>query len=150
MGERGFLGVSVDEILAAPCGLYCGACINRLIYKSCHGCGCSCGNCDATGHHQRCNIYQCCVEQRRLSDCSECAEFPCTQLVQFCYNPVWTHHLPVLENLKRRKTVGVKRWLGEQKRFWENDWYRRAWLWLQRKCEEKLKEYKEKSRSLKE
>jgi len=139
-----------DAKLAAPCGLYCGACIDRLVHKSCHGCGCSCGECDATKHHQQCNIYQCCVSKKKLADCSECSEFPCTQLIQFCYNPVWMHHLPVIENLKRRRTVGMERWLEEQKRFWENEWYRRAWLWLQRKCEEQLKRYLEESKTLEE
>lgn len=34
-----------ENKLAAPCGLYCGACIDYLIYKSCHGCGCNCVGC---------------------------------------------------------------------------------------------------------
>ena len=139
-----------DPKLAAPCGLYCGACIDWLVYKSCHGCGCSCGECDATEHHQRCDIYQCCVNDKRLVDCSECSEFPCTRLIHFCYNPVWMHHFPVLENLKRKQTVGMEKWLEEQKQFWENDWYRRAWLWFQRECEERLKRYLEESKTLEE
>ena len=28
-----------DSKLAAPCGLYCGACIDHLVHKNCHGCG---------------------------------------------------------------------------------------------------------------
>jgi len=141
---------STDEIFATPCGLYCGACIDRLVHKSCHGCGCNCGKCDTVGHHQECNIYQCCVEQRKLSNCSECADFPCTQLIQFCYNPVWMHHFPVLENLRRRKAVGTKKWLEEQKLFWKNEWYRRAWLWFQKECEDRFRKFKEESKTLHE
>lgn len=139
-----------DEKLAAPCGLYCGACIDRLVYESCHGCGCSCEKCAATEHHKRCNIYQCSVSERKLASCSECSEFPCTKLIQFCYNPVWMHHLPVIENLKRRQKIGLEKWLEEQRQFWKNDWYRRAWLWFQKECEERLEKYLEESKTLKE
>jgi hypothetical protein len=127
-----------DEQLAAPCGLYCGACIDYLIYKSCHGCGCECGHCDASGHHQSCDIYGCCITQRGLEACYECEDFPCSMLIRFCYNPVWLHHLPVIENLRRRKTVRTEKWVKEQQDVWRNDWYRRRWLWLQKECEERL------------
>jgi len=134
------MSATANKKFAAPCGLYCGVCIDRLVYESCHGCGCLCGKCDATEHHQQCNIYKCCVEEKKLADCSECSEFPCTQVIQFCYNPVWLHHLPVLENLERRKTIGIRKWLEEQEKFWENNWYRCAWLWFQKQCEKRLKE----------
>ena len=132
-----------DAKLAAPCGLYCGACIDILAYKSCHGCGCSCGKCAATEHHKQCNIYECCVNEKRLSSCSECSDFPCTQLTHFCYSPVWMHHFPVIENLKRRGRIGLEKWLEEQRQFWENEWYRHAWLWFQKECEERLTKYLE-------
>lgn len=133
-----------DEELAAPCGLYCGACIDYLVYKSCHSCGCECGNCDASSHHQRCDIYRCCITERGLEACYECGEFPGSTLIRFCYNPVWLHHLPVIDNLRRRKTVRTEKWLNEQKEVWSNDWYLRRWLWLQKECETRLE------RSLKE
>jgi hypothetical protein len=60
------------------------------------------------------------------------------------------HHLPVIENLKRRRRVGMEKWLEEQRAFWENEWYRHAWLWFQRKCEERLKRYLEESKPLEE
>jgi hypothetical protein len=138
------------EILAAPCGLYCGACIDNLEYKKCHGCGCNCGECASVAHHKNCNIYQCCVEQRKLRACSECQDFPCTQLIQFCYSPVWQHHFSVIENLRRRKTIGTKRWLAEQESFWRKyNWYLRAWLWLQRECEERLDRFSRESATMK-
>lgn len=131
---------------AAPCGLYCGACIDNLAHKSCHGCGCECGKCAAVEHHKTCNIYQCCVEQKKLNDCSKCPDFPCTQLIQFCYNPVWQHHLPIIENLRRRKAIGTEEWLREQEIFWRKyEWYLRAWLWLQQDCEKRFKSFKKDS-----
>jgi len=130
---------TVDETkLVAPCGLYCGSCIDYLVYKSCHSCGCDCGKCDASGHHVRCEIYRCCVKQKGHEACCECEEFPCSKLIRFCYNPVWLHHLPVIENLRRRKTIGTKKWLEEQRETWSNEWYLRRWLWFQKECEKRL------------
>jgi len=83
----------LEKKLVAPCGLYCGACIDYLVYKNCHGCGCECGKCAASRHHKQCDIYKCCLEQKGLSACSECQELPCARLIRFCYNPVWLHHL---------------------------------------------------------
>jgi ribulose kinase len=83
------------------------------------------------------------VLNRGLEACSECEEFPCSQLIQFCYNPVWQHHLTAIENLRRRRAIGTGRWLEEQKKAWSNEWYRKKWLWLQRECEDRLKKSKE-------
>lgn len=136
---RGNRMKDIAKKLAAPCGLYCGACIDYLEHKSCHGCTCQCAVCSASEHHQHCNIYACCVEQKRLEACSECEDFPCSNLIQFCYNPIWLHHLPIIENLGRRKAIGTKRWLKEQEAAWKNDWYLQRWIWLQKECEDRLK-----------
>lgn len=127
-----------EEKLAAPCGLYCGACVDYLVYKSCHGCGYKCGRCDASGHHERCNIYKYCVEQRSNKACYECEEFPCSILIRLFYSPVWLHHLPVIENLRRRKAGGSENWVKEQKDNWSDEWYLRRWLWFQKECEKSL------------
>jgi len=137
-----------EERLAAPCGLYCGVCIDYLVYKSCHGCGCQCEKCDVLERHKQCDIYKCCVERRGLKACSECEDFPCSLFIQFCYNPVWLHHLPVIENLRRRKTIGTERWLKEQKKIWKNKWYLRRWIWLQKECEDRLKKASKESKAL--
>ena len=137
---------TVDKTkLGAPCGLYCGSCIDYLVYKSCHCCSCDCGECDASSHHIRCEIYRCCVKQKCHEACYECEEFPCSKLIRFCYNPVWLHHLPVIENLRRRKTIGTKKWLEEQREIWSNEWYLRRWLWFQKECEKRLERSLEES-----
>ncbi len=136
-----------EEKLAAPCGLYYGACIDYLVYKSCHGCSCICGKCDVLEHHKQCDIYKCCVERRGLKACSECKDFSCSLLVQFCYNPVWLHHLPVIENLRRRKTIGTERWLKEQKKVRKNKRYILRWIWLQKECEDRLKKGSKESKA---
>jgi len=129
----------IENKLAAPCGLYCGACIDYLVYRKCHSCGCNCESCATSPHHRQCDIYKCCVEQRGHAVCYECEEFPCSPLIQFCYNPVWLHHLPIMENLRRRKVIGTGRWLKEQEKAWSNEWYLKRWLWLQKECENRLK-----------
>jgi hypothetical protein len=126
--------------LAAPCGLYCGACIDYLVHMSCHGCGCDCTACAATEHHRSCDIYKCCVEHKGHRICNECTEFPCSKLIQFCYNPIWLHHLTVIENLRRQKALGTKKWLGEQKDIWGDEWYLQRWLKLQKECENRLEQ----------
>ena len=137
-----------DKKLAAPCGLYCGSCIDYLLYKHCHGCGCNCGTCAASGHHKRCEIYRCCIEQKNLETCADCKELPCSNLIRFCYSPVWLHHLPVIENLRRQKNIGTAEWLKEQKETWSNEWYLQRWLWLQKNCESRLKRSQEESKHM--
>ncbi len=137
-----------DKKLAAPCGLYCGSCIDYLLYKHCHGCCCNCGTCAASEHHKRCEIYMCCIEQKNLETCAECKELPCSNLIRFCYSPVWLHHLPVIENLRRQKNIGTAEWLKEQKETWSNEWYLQRWLWLQKDCESRLKRCQEESKHM--
>jgi Protein of unknown function (DUF3795) len=134
--------------LAAPCGLYCGACVDYLEYKSCHGCGCIWGACATIEHHVDCDIYKCCVEKEHLETCKDCDELPCSRLIQFCYSPIWTHHLPVIENLRKQKITGINKWLEEQREVWSNDWYIRRWLWLQKRCEKALSEFREENRKV--
>jgi hypothetical protein len=69
-------------------------------------------------------------------------------LIRFCYNPVWLHHLPVIENLRRRKIIGTEKWVKEQKEAWGNKWYLRRWVWLQKKCEDRLKHSREEAEVL--
>ena len=142
------MGKTDGNKLVAPCGLYCGACIDYLVHRSCHGCGCDCGGCEASSHRESCDIYRCCVVRKGHETCGSCDEFPCSKLIQFCYNPVWLHHLPVIENLRRQKARGAEKWLEEQKEVWSDEWYLQRWLWLQRECEKRLKQSWEESESM--
>jgi hypothetical protein len=131
--------------LAAPCGLYCGVCVDYLEHGSCHGCYCGCESCDSSEHHAACDIYICCVDEKGLDSCGNCEEFPCSKLIQFCFSPIWFHHLSVIENLRRQKAIGTEKWEEEQKEFWSNEWYLKRWLWLQKECETRLKRFQEKT-----
>jgi hypothetical protein len=118
------------------------------VYENCHGCGCSCGTCAASEHHKRWGLYKGCVGQKDHETCMECEEFPCSKLIQFCYNPVWLHHLPVIENLRRQKAIGTEKWLKEQKETWSSEWCLKKWLWLQKECESRLENSQEESDSI--
>jgi hypothetical protein len=133
-----------DKKLAAPCGLYCGACIAYSV-KDCHGCGCNCGACDAIEHHKSCEIYKCCVQKAHLEACCECENFPCSLLIRFCNDPVWRTHLAVIENLRRRKKIGSDKWLEEQEQVWKNQRYLNRWLWFQKECAKRNTESKKES-----
>jgi hypothetical protein len=133
-----------EKSMAAPCGLYCGVCSDYLVNKECHGCFCECGECASAYHREECDLYQCCVEQRGYEGCHECEELPCSKLIRFCFDPVWTSHSPVIENLRRRKAVGTKEWLEEQKRVFSDEKALKRWLWLQKECEKRWKRSQEK------
>ncbi len=119
--------------LAAPCGLYCGVCSDLVLDGVCHSCGCECGQCAAGPHRHACDIYRC-VTERRLESCAECDDFPCTRIIQFAYDPIWRTHLPVLENLRRIRHIGVEAWLDEQEAYWADQRRRDRWLQLHREC----------------
>jgi hypothetical protein len=108
-----------ERNLATPCGLYCGACF-ALLDGKCHGCACVCGECAESWQENHCDIAIC-ARDRKLESCANCAEMPCTRLIQFCHDPFWVTHAVVIDNLHRRKRLGTKAWLEEQKAFWSNE-----------------------------
>jgi hypothetical protein len=128
---------SLNARWAAPCGLYCGLCDQ----DECRGCGCDCRRC--AGHDRRtaCAIAQC-VEQHKISDCSTCPDFACTKLIQFTNDPIWRTHLPVIENLRRRKAIGNEKWLQEQKEYWSDAKNLQKWTALAAECEQKANDLK--------
>ena len=138
--------VEKEEKLAAPCGLYCGVCFDYLIDNSCHGCGCECGECAASYHHEECGIYNCCVKQRGHKACYECEEFPCSIIIRFCHDPAWLTHSIVLDNLRRRKAIGTQNWVREQRKAWSNKRYLRRWLWFQKECSNRWKRSQKESK----
>jgi hypothetical protein len=126
-----------DTSLAAPCGLYCGACSDLLLDQVCHGCGCGCDQCAAEPHHEVCAIYRCCVLEKGLVACAECEELPCTRVIQFAYDPIWRTHRPIIENLRRMRRIGADAWLTEQAAYWADQRRLERWLDLHRECKAK-------------
>lgn len=72
--------------------------IDRSMYcKGCRG--------DRAVHWSAgCPILKCCVDEKRLSHCSECGEFPCERLKEWA--ATGTGHTLALERLQKMKHQG--------------------------------------------
>lgn len=57
--------------LATPCLLYCDSC-RYYMTGECRGCG--------SEDRQGCKIFKCCRTDKKLRFCTECDDFPCTEL----------------------------------------------------------------------
>ena len=105
--------------MAAACGLFCGAC-DDMKEGRCHGCGCTCGKCVASSHAEHCKILKC-ASGKGLDSCADCAELPCTELIMHTCEPLFLTSMPCIENLRRRKTIGTKKWIKEQEAYWADE-----------------------------
>jgi len=120
-----------NATLAAPCGLYCGAC-GAYARGTCHGCGCECGKC-AGKRATWCDIAKC-AKDKEIDTCASCSDMPCTRVIQFTCDPVWRTHTPCIENLRRQKAIGMEAWLREQKTYWSDERKLKRWVALQDEC----------------
>lgn len=141
-----------QEKLAAPCGLYCGACSILLAGRRgdqallrqiaevltvqqgqpiqakdliCTGC-LSTGSVAVVCRH--CEIRACAL-RRGFRRCGECPDLPCERLVAFSRDGL-PHHGEVLENILHQRRIGLDSWIEEQHRRWRCpgcgegiDWY---------------------------
>ena len=144
--------------LAAPCGLYCGNCeiyrafrdddfealagyakeMNSPIDRvKCEGCRSDfmmfwCPECEV----RRCN------EEKSLSFCFECEDFPCVALVEF--EDQAPHHSLCVKNLERMVEVGISAWLEEQDEMWRCSRCRTKVTYYTEKCPNCLNEVEKK------
>ncbi len=126
---------------APPCGLFCEACSEKGKGR-CHGCGCTCRNCTASKHAPTCTIFAC-ARERRVESCADCAEFACTNLVMHACDPIWHTHKPCIENLRRRKKIGTKAWIAEQRKYWADEDNRTKLHFVEAECQEKVRRLKQ-------
>lgn len=70
-----------------------------------------------------------CALQKGVTHCSQCADSPCQELVDFS-NDVFPHHGEVLANIRRQRDIGIDAWIAEQEQRWRcphcgcaTDWY---------------------------
>jgi hypothetical protein len=118
--------------LAAPCGLYCGNCEIYRAFRDddfdslaeyarqmnipvdrvrCEGC-----RSEATMFWcPECRIRTC-TEEKEISFCFECVDFPCVGLIEF--EDEAPHHSTCVGNLERMAEVGISSWLEEQDKRW--------------------------------
>lgn len=118
-----------DDVLA-PCGLYCAVCLENIVQKACHSCGCDCGSCAGKAHFESCSIAQC-TAARGYATCAECEEMPCTELIYFAYGPFVIHHLPVIETLRRVRRVGQEKVLAELRAYFAEEDRRLRWAFIE-------------------
>jgi hypothetical protein len=126
----------VELGVGAPCGLFCGNCPTGQNGKGPY-LSCTREHCPSRLESATCEINQCCVADRGLSDCSVCLEFPCNMLLQFSHSPQHPERVPAILNLQRRNALGVNRWLAEERMFWKQNEKTRQWDTLRQMLVEK-------------
>lgn len=140
-----------DRRLAAPCGLYCGACIIRAAVKKedahligfiadglaryfGHPVGVEEVDCEGclsdirAAPCRECDIRDC-ATAKGIDWCFQCPDFPC-QLITDFNNDGFAHHSEVLDNIRRQQEIGIDAWLEEQEQRWHcpqcghpREWY---------------------------
>jgi len=137
-------GSNKNEILVAPCGLYCGACRAYLASLEnndqskpgakpstpCDGC---LGGGRAPAHISKCEIRSCAAKKTKTGRCSECAEFPCKIITNFNNDGV-QHHSEVLANLGQLRKMGIKDWAKYEDDRWTCSKCRTKQSWYDAEC----------------
>ena len=110
----------VDNNLAAPCGIYCGACRQYLLWKKDlleergykQGCkGCRIRNKNCAFIRRDCPT----LRKKEIDFCYECDQFPCQKLQKIDTHYQEKYSVNMVKNLKRIEEIGVEKWLQEQK-----------------------------------
>ena len=109
--------------LAAPCGMYCGACRHYLarekglleewgLKSGCEGCRIRNKNC--VWVRKGCVL----LRKNQIAFCYECGDFPCAKLEKLDESYSRDYNISFIDNLLRIKEVGAEQWLDEQKHRW--------------------------------
>ena len=118
------------EDLAAPCGLFCGACdvylanlrgtleeLSREWGRPPEDLRClGCLSPETAIYCRNCGIRDCAVG-RKLITCADCPEVPCELLKDFAAGKA-PHHQTILVNLERIHEIGLLAWISEQTARW--------------------------------
>ena len=129
---------SEDKLqLVAPCGLYCGGCplyqarTDRALAEKiaqrqgipvdevpvCLGCRAQEGHIPVMGE-PICGTYECVINQRGLSFCYECEDFPCLRLAPSADRAQEIPHNSKIYNLLLLQKLGLDSWLQRADRLW--------------------------------
>jgi len=109
----------VDNNLAAPCGIYCGACRQFLLWKKdlleergyktgCRGCRIRNKNCAFI--RRDCPT----LRKNKIDFCYECEKFPCQNLKKIDAYYQKKYYVNMIKNLNKIEDIGVEKWLKEQ------------------------------------
>jgi len=113
-----------EKNLAAPCGIYCGACRSYLIQKKqlfkeknrkggCLGCRIRDKNCSFI--KRDCSK----IRKNEFEFCNECENFPCPNLERIDNIYVTRYNVSPIKNLKRLQQVGFESWLKEKEKLYK-------------------------------
>jgi hypothetical protein len=110
----------INNNLAAPCGIYCGACRQYLVLKKNQleqrgfkrGCeGCRIRNKNCVFIRRDCPA----LKKNQIKYCYECNSFPCQNLQKMDDLYKNRYFVNMIGNLRRIKEIGAEEWLQEQK-----------------------------------
>ena len=113
-----------EKNLAAPCGVYCGACRSYLLlkkdlleergYKS--GCnGCRIRNKKCSYIKRDCAL----IRKNEIEFCYECDTFPCSNLKKLDEMYSKRYGVSQIKNLKRLQEVGFEQWIQEKEKLYQ-------------------------------
>jgi len=113
-----------EKNLAAPCGVYCGACRSYLLlkkdlieergYKS--GCnGCRIRNKKCSYIKRDCAL----IRKNEIEFCYECDAFPCSNLKRLDEMYSKRYGVSQIKNLKRLQEVGFEQWIQEKEKLYQ-------------------------------
>ncbi|MFX1386583.1 MAG: DUF3795 domain-containing protein [Promethearchaeota archaeon] len=109
--------------LAAPCGIFCGACRQYLVLKKDlleeRGFKTGCKGCRI--RHKKCTFFRRdCTKlwKKEIEFCYECEEFPCHNVEKMDNLYKKRYQVNLISNLKRIKEIGAKNWLKEQQKLY--------------------------------
>ncbi len=108
-----------EKNLAAPCGVYCGACRSYLLFKKNlfeekgykSGCnGCRIRNKKCSYIKRDCAL----IRKNEIEFCYECNTFPCSNLKRLDEMYSKRYGVSQIKNLKRLQEVGFEQWIQEK------------------------------------
>lgn len=104
----------LDDIMFAPCGMNCLVC-----YKHCHHkktcAGCLQSDNGKPEHCRKCTIKDC-VEDKALTYCYDCLDFPCTQIKYLDKSYRTRYGVSLIDNGLFVKENGLTKFMEQQKR----------------------------------
>jgi len=113
-----------EKNLAAPCGMYCGACRSYLILKKnlfeekerkngCKGCRIQNKNCSFI--KRDCAL----IRKNEIDFCFECDSFPCSNLKRLDERYTERYNVSFIQNLKRLQEIGFEQWIQEKEKLYQ-------------------------------
>lgn len=102
--------------LIAPCDMNCGLCLHYLRPENkCPGCF---SGRKVNGKPIKCAIKLC--QQRQGDYCFDCDKFPCDRLKRMDQRYQEKYGMSEIENLKNIKEKGIKAFLVDEEKKWQN------------------------------